>query len=82
VISIIQCFLDGTAGKWDWDDFISVPIKDDPFLEEIRKRCAALPEEFPPDKSGQYCNEEGVKILKEYTRILQEKSRKITDSSR
>ena len=73
VINIIQSFLDGTAKEWDWDDFISIPIKGDPFLEEIRKKCAALPEEFPSGKNNQYCNDEGVKILEGYIRTIEQK---------
>jgi hypothetical protein len=72
VINIIQSFLNGRSGEWDWDDFISVPIKDDCLLDEIRKRCAVLSEEFP-DKSGQYCNEEGVKVLEGCIRTLEAK---------
>ena len=72
VLSIIKSFLDGTAKEWDWDDFISVPMKNQ-FLEEIRKECASLPEEFPTNKKGQYCNDEGVKVLKKYILALEER---------
>lgn len=71
VLNVIKSFVNGTGGEWDWDDFISIPIKDDPFLEEIRKKCAALPEEFPANKKGQYCSEEGFEVLKGYIRMLE-----------
>lgn len=73
VISIIKSFLDGTAKDWEWDDFISVPIKNDPFLEEIRKRCVSLPDEFPPAKGKGYCNKEGIEVLKKYIHKLEER---------
>jgi hypothetical protein len=41
VAQYLRDFLDGTGGKWDWDDFISIPIAD-PRLEDIRERAAAL----------------------------------------
>lgn len=58
VAGAIQAFLDGTGGRWDWDDFISVPIGDD-YLDGIRLRCASLDEEFPPGRTGEYCSEDG-----------------------
>ena len=72
VINFIKAFLDGTGGSWDWDDFISIPIEDKE-LDRIRDRCAGLPEEFSPTENGQYCNEEGLKVLREYIKTLEEK---------
>jgi hypothetical protein len=72
VINFIKSFLDETGGEWDWDDFISIPIKDKE-LDKIRDRCASLPEEFPPTAKGQYCNEEGLRVLQEYVEILEDK---------
>ena len=40
VANIIEKFLDGTGGDWEWDDFTSLRIKD-PALEAIRIKCAA-----------------------------------------
>jgi hypothetical protein len=70
---IIQSFLDGTSKEWEWDDFISIPINDDPFLEEIRKKCAAVKDGFPSGKNDQYCNEEGVKALEGYIQIIKQR---------
>ena len=66
---IIKDFIDGKGGKWDWDDFISIPIKDR-YLDSIRERCAGLPEEFPPEKGGGYCNKDGLKVLQNYVNEL------------
>lgn len=35
VVGFLRDFIDGSGGKWDWDDFISVRIKS-PELESIR----------------------------------------------
>jgi len=65
VVTIIESFINGTGEEWGWDDFISIPVHD-PELEKIRVRCARLPEEYPPDKSGTYCNEKGLEVLRNF----------------
>jgi len=55
--------LAGTGGPWDWDDFISVPIAD-PALERLRRRCAQLDVEFPPEAPGQYCGPGGMNVMR------------------
>ncbi len=49
VQKILQTFLDGTDGKWDWDDFVSIPIKDR-FLDSVRERLRETDTggEYPP----------------------------------
>ncbi len=37
----LRKFLHEEGGPWDWDDLVSVPIKD-PRLEAIRRRAAAI----------------------------------------
>jgi hypothetical protein len=63
VADIIQQFLDGTGGKWDWDDFISTPLCDSR-LDEVRKLCGNLPNRFPPHGSGVYCDADGLAVLR------------------
>lgn len=43
VAEIISTFLRGGGGAWDWDDFISIRIRD-PFLEAIRAQMRRLAE--------------------------------------
>ena len=62
VAKYIEDFLSGRGGPWDWDDFISIRIKNNPELEAIRLICARLPDQYPPDQCG-YCNSEGMKVL-------------------
>jgi hypothetical protein len=58
----IQKFIDGTGGPWDWDDFISVRVRD-PHLEQIRVTCIATSEKFPAGALG-WCNAEGLDYLR------------------
>ncbi len=69
VADIIENFLNGRSGERDWDDFISVPIRDEE-LNQIRLRCAALPEEFPAYRSDEYCSNAGREVLKNYATEL------------
>jgi hypothetical protein len=71
VADLLEGFLDGTSGSWDWDDFISVPIEDDR-LETVRKRCAELSFEFPTHRPGYYCGEEGFEVIRNYIRTLRQ----------
>jgi hypothetical protein len=41
VAGFICDFIEDTGGEWDWDDFISVPIKD-PRLEAIRAEASMV----------------------------------------
>jgi hypothetical protein len=72
VATTIQNFLDGSGGKWDWDDFISFPITD-PKLEAIRERCNGLSAEFPTT-DGHYCGPAGFEVLKSLMVELRGKS--------
>ena len=65
VAQCLEDFLEGRGGRWDWDDFISIRLKD-PELESIRLRCASLPERYPPERAGHYCNEEGMGIMRAF----------------
>jgi hypothetical protein len=65
----IEAFLNGTGGVFDWDEFCTFTIAD-PELDKIRERCARLDKEFPPSGSGGYCNEEGIKVLRDYIEVL------------
>ena len=71
VASTIENFINGTSGPYDWDDFVSIPIKDAE-LNKIRLHCANLYKEYPPQKDGHFCSEEGVKVLSNYIKKLRE----------
>lgn len=62
VIAIIENFVEGTGGARDWDDFISIRIRD-PLLESVRIECAELPNKYPATTIGYYCGDEGLSRL-------------------
>ena len=70
VADIIERFVDGICGKWDWDDFISFPIVD-PQLDTI-VRAARPVQEFPTTQKGHYCSEAGVEVLRQMVKELRQ----------
>ncbi|MEY2490346.1 MAG: hypothetical protein QOC70_2288 [Verrucomicrobiota bacterium] len=64
VANTIEGFIEGTGRQWDWDGFTSIRI-DEPELEEIRKRCVALPTEFPPSTPKEYCSGAGMEVMRD-----------------
>ena len=74
VADILEGFLEGRGGPWAWDDFISGTPFEDKQLEEIRKRCDGLGEEFPPANPGEYCNEQGRDVIRTYIKRLKRSS--------
>lgn len=62
VYRLIMNFIEGTSGKWDWDDFISFS-SDDPEIERVRMESITLPDRFPPSSTG-YTNAEGLAELR------------------
>lgn len=65
--SVIEAFVDGRSGMWDWDDFTS-PQKKDPFLESIRLRCLAVYNNYPAKNARRYCSGEGLDVLRTLAR--------------
>jgi hypothetical protein len=61
VAQIIEDFLNGTGGRWDWDDFCSSPI-DDPALDAVRMRCVDIRDEDPDPVH--YCGADGIEALR------------------
>lgn len=72
VAQVIENFLSGEGGGWDWGEFLCVRIKD-PEMDAIRERLAGLDEEFPPEEVGHYCSEDGLLILKSILKELRER---------
>jgi hypothetical protein len=70
VAELIEGFVDGGGGAWDWDDFTSGMTFKDDRLREIQARCAQLWIEFPPSVQTSYTNAEGIKVLRDYVREL------------
>jgi len=70
VADIIERFLDGGSGRWDWDDFLSIPIGD-PELDEVRQRCDATRDEA---YRGQWCGHAGYAELRRIIAELRSRS--------
>ena len=70
VAQILENFLQGTGGPWDWDDFISVGTVADERLRQIQRHVNLLSEEFPPEKPGEYCNKRGRDVIRRYIEEL------------
>jgi hypothetical protein len=66
VAGILEDFLRGTGRPLDWDGFTLGMSFEDESLERIRLRCLGLSEEFPPEKPGEYCNQQGRDIIRSY----------------
>jgi len=66
VAQILENFLEGTGGPWDWDDFISVGDVADERLRQIQQHVNLLSEEFPPEKPGEFCNQQGRDVIRSY----------------
>jgi hypothetical protein len=76
VASIIEQFLDGTCGEWDWDDFCSFSIAD-PYLDSVRIRCAELDVAYPPTEKGHYCSRAGFEVMRELVAELRASNQKM-----
>ena len=61
---LLRDFHDGGGGAYDFDNLLYMRF-DDPELEEIKKLCARLPDTHPPRHKFEYCNPEGMRIIKE-----------------
>ena len=70
VAQVLEDFIEGTGGRWDWDDFLSVAELSNHRLEQIRHHCNRLSDEFPPAKRGYYCNEQGIEVMRRYVAEL------------
>lgn len=64
VANTIDGFVNGKGRQWDWDGFTSIRI-DNPELEAIRKKIVALPVEYPSSTVKDYCNEAGMKVMRD-----------------
>jgi hypothetical protein len=71
VANVLENFVEGRGGAWDWDTFLSERFEDEA-IAAIQKRCARLNAEFPPEVHGRYCGEKGFVVVRGYVRQLRE----------
>ena len=74
VAQLLENFLDGKGNPMAWDGFTLGMSFDDEEMETIRIRCANLSQEFPPEKPGEYCNERGRKVVRDYIEAMKASS--------
>lgn len=63
VSKYLEEFLSGEGNPYEWDDFLSIPVKD-PYLDSIRNRSNRLQGDYPPIEPGHWCSPEGEKLLR------------------
>jgi hypothetical protein len=74
VATMLENFVDGTGGQWDWDDYISLlSYPDDPYLQGVQERMINLSNEFPSGGKS-YCGEEGLEVIRDYVRDLRHRA--------
>lgn len=72
--SMLQLFdrvLSGEAADIEWRTFLSVPIRHDEYLEDIRQRCEMLEDEYSRQVRGYLLNREGRAKLAELREELE-----------
>tara|TARA_R110000850_G_scaffold42454_18_gene108953 strand:- start:1315 stop:1701 length:387 start_codon:yes stop_codon:yes gene_type:complete len=69
VRTYLEQFLNGEGNPYDWDDFLSIPIKD-PYLDSIKNRANRIHGDHPPTEPGHWCSTEGENILKGFIEEL------------
>jgi hypothetical protein len=70
VASILEGFVEGTGGQWDWDAYITSMTFDDPYLREVQMRMIHLSDKFPVKKGMGYCGPQGLQVIRDYAKEL------------
>ena len=70
---IIESFVDGSGSTWDWDDFTSIKYRNET-LEQVRKRCIGVANDYRPDEPGRWCSDEGITVLRKIAADLRASS--------
>ena len=63
IAALIEGFANGTAGRWDWDYFISTVFENER-IKWAQTECLKVEEEFPRAGGIGWCNEEGLNRLR------------------
>jgi len=79
-IEEIEKFFAGTGGAHDWDDFTSIRLRN-PDMEAVRIECDYLPEKYPPAEGEGYCNEQGLRRLREIVADLRARQKQLIPGS-
>lgn len=74
VANVLENFIEGRDGKWDWDDYLSATTFDDPYVQQVQMRMALLDTEFPAEQKGHYCGPAGIEVIRHYVEELRTKA--------
>jgi hypothetical protein len=77
VAQTLENFIDGSGGRWDWDNYSTGVSFKDPYLRDLQIRMASLGNEFPPLSKGHYCSPEGIEVIRSYIRELRARALKL-----
>jgi hypothetical protein len=72
--TVIEQFVSGTCGEWDWDDFTSKSSKD-AYLDSVRRLCARVRDDYPA--ANGYCTAQGTPLLLGAARELRERAKEL-----
>jgi len=65
----IEAFLTNADVFSEWKTFLETP-SEDRRLEQLRKNCINLPNEYPPEPGCEYCGQVGIDLLETYVKQL------------
>lgn len=68
---LLESFIDGTCGRWEWDDFTSIRQKD-PEIEKWRQELTLFDEKYPRRVATEFCNSEGSDEMLRIAKLLRE----------
>ena len=68
--SLIQRFLNGSVGPWEWDDFTSIKSKD-PTIEHYRLAIVDIADRFPSPTPEQWASDAGLDELRQVAMKIQ-----------
>ncbi len=70
---LLESFIDGTCGRWDWDDFTSIRQKDAE-MEKLRLELSSFDEKYPRRVETEFCNSEGRDEMLRIAKLLREQA--------
>ena len=66
---LIEGFIDGTCGPYDWDWVMAGP-KESQEAERVSSLCAGLDALHPPKEKGHFTDDVGLSVLRELVALL------------
>ena len=64
-------FIGGNRGAEEWDAFCDQPVADADLLA-AQRALSCIDDQYPPERAGQLCNEQGLALLRRYRAELGE----------